>query len=970
MDGGREIEDTLKDEIVKKYGSIFYTTASHTPDHHRFRIIFFLPRTITKVIEVRQATRSLANRLGGDPSIADGSRMFFGSKDSTPKLLGRSLTDEYLKELIEDGKVVPQQQRNSSSNNHTSNRSKLRLDIDQIVKTLSNELVALKDIKEKTTIYCPFHFDSNPSSFVSFNNSGVMYHYCSKCNLTRWAKNTSYRYNFNDFEESVINLEKKTSSHEKNYTELRGLQKLFSQSEGNQFVNNVTVQKQKYLEIDEVRDGITFIKSPKGSGKTYFLERYVQSFVSSYRSRDEYEADPDYKKKKFFDKNKRVLLIGHRQSLIGEICNRIGLHSYLDDKNISVNEVIKKKERYGVCLDSLWKVQQDKYDLIIIDEVEQVLAHFLSETIGSKRYKTYELFSRLIRDAQQVILLDSDISWVTFNTLTSIIEEDQKAEKSKSVHIHINQHKAENQLITMYQYDGQLIEEIKNSIIQGKKVYISSNSKNRIKVLDKMLEDIEKSEGIKIPRMAITSDNSKTEEAQKFILNVKDEILKYQVILSSPSLGTGIDITFENNAKMIDHVFGFYETQVNTHFDIDQQLSRVRHPKEISVFIVPNIYRFETELGVVEQDVQNEFLKDLSISNFEINRELNTSGLSSFIRMCTRLVSFSRHSMNRLRLNFISLKEDQGYVIQWADHDVSKSEKGHEAYKNSKKELLEKQVSELLSAKPLNLYDYERCKDRMNYLQLSISPELKLRYLRTSLEFFYQEPVTKELIEQDDSGCLRSEINRFRSITNRKDLILYKQIFAKGNEPKLTTLTIKDYKLGSALLNEILRTTPIFDGTKFLDYVEFTSKNLTKFSEVSKKVSNFVETQLGILTRKDVKTKPTQHLTKLLKLIGLSIEKTRTSKINNKKSYHYKLDSSKLARVLEIVNRQNAITSENELVERYGSKWVYMNDLYGFEYTNDQLDWLCPGIDFNGDLRPRNITSGYEEWGKQYNLGY
>jgi len=968
MDGGREIKDVLADDIVQKYGSIFYTTATHCLDHHRFRIIFFLPRTITKVNEVRQATRSLANRLGGDPNITDGARMFYGCKNSSPELLKKSISDEFLEELIEDGKVIPQPLQNTPQGKATTNRSKLRLDLNQTVKTTDNELIFLKDIKKKTTIYCPYHHDTKASSFVAFNNQNIMYHHCSKCNLTRWSKDNLYGYNFNDFEQSVIKLEKKTSASKKKPHEPSGLQKLSSPIEGNLLVNNVSVQNQKYLQIDKIRDGLTFIKSPKGSGKTYFLKGEIQKYVSHYGSREEFERDPLHKEKRYY-KDKKVLLIGHRQSLIGEICKRIGLHCYLDDKNISINEVMKKKERYGVCLDSLLKVRNEQYDLIVIDEVEQVLSHFLSETIGSKRYKIYETFARLIRESKRVIALDSDISWVSFNTLTSIIEEGDNEDSSKSVHIHINQFKTENQLIHMYQYDGQIIEEIKKTILEGKRVYISANSKNRIKALDKMLAGLEKSKNIKIPRLAITSENSKSEEAQEFILSVKTEILKYQVILSSPSLGTGIDITFENNAKEIDHVFGIYETQVNNHFDIDQQLSRVRHPKDISVYVAPRVFNFETELGVVERDVQNEFLKELSFANFEINKSDNQSELSSFIKLCARLVSFTRHSMNKLRLNFVKLKEEQGYQIHWVDDDLDKTAKGKTSYKDSKKELREEETAALISMKPLNLYDYVRCKDRMNYLQLSISNELKLRYQRTSLEFFYREPVTKELIAEDASGRFRNEITRFKSVTDNEKIGNYKKLLPKGKEQKVNINTIKDYRLGSLLLNEILRETPIFDGEQFLQDVEFNAQDLSSFSKTSKNVSTFTETQLGILTRKDIRQKPTQHLTQVLKLIGLGIEKTRTAKTKGKKVYFYKLNNSKLNRVLEISRRHTEVSQEDELVQRYGSKWIYMNELYNFQYTQEQLDWLCPGDGMNGDLRHRETSVGCEDWAKKYNLG-
>jgi hypothetical protein len=41
---------------------------------------------------------------------------------------------------------------------------------------------------------------------------------------------------------------------------------------------------------------------------------------------------------------------------------------------------------------------------------------------------------------------------------------------------------------------------------------------------------------------------------------------------------TGIDITFPDGACFVDRVFGFFFSFINTHTDIDQQLSRVRNP--------------------------------------------------------------------------------------------------------------------------------------------------------------------------------------------------------------------------------------------------------------------------------------------------------------------------------------------------------------------------------------------------------
>ena len=619
MDGGRELEDTLKDSIVKQYGSLYYTTPSHSPDHHRFRIVFVLPHTLTDVEEVKSATRSLAMRLGGDPSVSDGARMFYGSSGSYPIILENTITAEFLEELIE---VIPQPQNPSSSAKKTSNRSKHKLDLNQQVKLSDGNLVPLKSIKTKTVIHCPFHHDTNASSFVSFNKNNVMYHYCSTCQLTRWSGGKGSDFNFNDFEESVIGLEQRSSSFTKDFSKLQGLEPfIVDQSEDSYEVENITVQGQQYLEIKEARGGITFIKSPKGTGKTEFLKNHVPSFTQRYQTLEEYEEDTYDEDKPIYHKDRRVLLIGHRQSLIGELCNRIGLNSYLEDRNYKEQVMLVRKKRYGVCLDSLWKVSKDQYDLVIIDEVEQVLSHFLSDTIGSKRFSIFEIFSRLIRESKQTIVLDSDISWVSFNTLTSLIRESDEDSEPKSIFIYINLFKKKDQTIRIFPTEGQIINQIKMSILDGERIFVSSNSKRKTEQLDKLIADIEKEQQIDIPRMVITSKNSKSDEVQTFIKNVKQEILNYRVVLSSPSRGTGIDISFDNDSQEIDCVFGIYETQINTHLDIDQQLSRVRHPKEINVYVSPRQFDFETEFGVVKEDMQSKFLEELPESNFQIQTQ-------------------------------------------------------------------------------------------------------------------------------------------------------------------------------------------------------------------------------------------------------------------------------------------------------------------------------------------------------------
>ena len=100
--------------------------------------------------------------------------------------------------------------------------------------------------------------------------------------------------------------------------------------------------------------GHVMVRSPKGSGKT---TRLRQLLIDA----------------------KSILLIGHRRALIRHTCERLGLHCYLDDWP---EPDMVRHPRYGICLDSLTKIPaKASFDVVVLDELEQVLAHFLAETM-------------------------------------------------------------------------------------------------------------------------------------------------------------------------------------------------------------------------------------------------------------------------------------------------------------------------------------------------------------------------------------------------------------------------------------------------------------------------------------------------------------------------------------------------------------------------------------------------------------
>jgi hypothetical protein len=90
IDGGMTVEQALAHTLVRQHAALIYTTASHKPDAHRFRIVFPTARTITDPREMRSIARSLALRLSGDPAAVDATRIYFGNRGARLWLLDKN----------------------------------------------------------------------------------------------------------------------------------------------------------------------------------------------------------------------------------------------------------------------------------------------------------------------------------------------------------------------------------------------------------------------------------------------------------------------------------------------------------------------------------------------------------------------------------------------------------------------------------------------------------------------------------------------------------------------------------------------------------------------------------------------------------------------------------------------------------------------------------------------------------------
>ena len=124
---------------------------------------------------------------------------------------------------------------------------------------------------------------------------------------------------------------------------------------------------------------------------------------------------------------KRILIISYRQTLTNELYgnyNPIGFESYMDgnlesDKLIcqiqSLYKLVPENDFLGV------PIEIPSYDLVIIDEIESVLAHYKSTTLKNPRF-TFDLMCSIIHNSKKLLVLDGDFHNRSYDFIKSFGE--------------------------------------------------------------------------------------------------------------------------------------------------------------------------------------------------------------------------------------------------------------------------------------------------------------------------------------------------------------------------------------------------------------------------------------------------------------------------------------------------------------------------------------------------------------------
>ena len=409
--------------------------------------------------------------------------------------------------------------------------------------------------------------------------------------------------------------------------------------------------------VDYPSSGLVCIKSSKGTGKTTAL----RSFLASPSQAD-----------------RKVLVITHRIQLGRSICNDLGLpwvSQIKDNPKLATSG-------YGLCIDSLYATSQANFmpedwhnSIVILDEVEQVMWHALnSPTCANARVKILatlkELIQIVLSSGGVVIAQDADLSNISIDYLLSFLDEPIEP------WVLLNQWQSDRLTHTQF-YDtknpSSLILKMEQVIETGP-IYVCLDSQ---KVIGRWSSrNLETYFADRFPEKRVLRVDSETvidplHPAYGIASNINAVMQNYDIVLATPTIGTGVSIDIKNHFVA---VFGIFNG-VMSDTESRQALSRVRSQVPRYVWVsnhglgkIGNGSCYYRELATSTTKAVRYNMMLLREVDFDVDRGSDPVTLRTWSKMAARV----NLSLNHYRREMYGGLEREGHRITIVTDDILK----------------------------------------------------------------------------------------------------------------------------------------------------------------------------------------------------------------------------------------------------------------------------------------------------------
>jgi hypothetical protein len=648
------------------------------------------------------------------------------------------------------------------------------------------------------------------------------------------------------------------------------------------------VINEQYLSDSSIKPRlkVTLIRSYKGSGKTEAISRLIGGLGS--------KADS-------------VLAIGHRVALLGELARRWGLEFYNDYKGTGKGKKgswgidrkgLTSAARLAICLDSLVHFDQaGKKNYLIIDEIEQVLKHSTGTTIKDRRRAVVAMLRALILRADYVIGLDADLSGTTYNYFSRLVGPD-------NIETIVNEYVPAGRA-PLWQYDSEpaLFAALFDRVRAGVKCYVPTNSQGEAVKQEAAL----RKEFPELRVLCVTQDNSAAPEIRQVINNLNLYAPEIDVLIASPSLGTGIDIS----AKHFTHTFIHGVHNSTNHLDLLQHMARNRPAERIHAWIAPG----ERFAPTGAEYWQQQCIKKHQDTGLAIDYSLETGELIAdpgnieYLKLWADIKAADMASHNNLAGNFYEAARREGYTVQPAGAAAAASQEAIQAAHTRRKDAAEEIEAErqagILAAPDISEQEAGQLEARA-YLPKPARARLE----RHRIKQFYNLPVEAELIRLDNKGRTMQRLNEFMMLTGQIDPVERDLAIAKDKEKLMPDA--RHYTRRTRLRFEALAAAvtckddwlnhPI-TGADLVDtgFVDWALENKERLYSV-----------LGLTVKSDIADRPVELLSAILSQLNLKLKCHSRKGKRGQQEASYIVDRASLGMMHRLASARQAVIDRDK----------------------------------------------------------
>ncbi|WP_414859181.1 plasmid replication protein, CyRepA1 family [Nostoc sp. KVJ3] len=443
----------------------------------------------------------------------------------------------------------------------------------------------------------------------------------------------------------------------------------------------------------------------------------------------------------------RFLNNGHRVNLLKNLAERLQTAMYSDLGYTGLAQA----QALSITIDSLHKLntQSLTYGCIFIDEACQYLTHLLhSNTCKQHRAAILEVLEYIVYNAPLVVIADAHMDDLTVNFFLAM--------RPKEEVPYIIKNEWRNGSRTIYWYEGDnssaIVAQISAALMLGEKVMVASDSKRFIKKLDKSFTikcEESSSEKSHTPQKwriwSVHSDNSGSDENVAFIKDITNAVKNFDALFTSPSLGTGVDISEYH----FDLVFGVFHGVSQTATECAQQLYRYRPKVPFHIWVAPRPpfgYKDTNATKIKERLLQT---NEMTAFLLRIDRETGKRGAEKdwALEAYCQIMANRHYSLNNLRDDLRSLLTEMGNTFIYVGSDSDPQ--SLESLKAAAQALDRAHNSAVAKAKNITLSEY-RARQSKDYLDPSEIFECEKFRISDS----YGIEVTESLVEMDKGGRL------------------------------------------------------------------------------------------------------------------------------------------------------------------------------------------------------------------------